>query len=289
MDGMKIVRERCSLLWCAPLSPVLKILLLIRGISMFRIITISLVLAAFPLCSIQCSKNKADKNDTLPIVSEKQKSQNDLHIYNPGAEPDGIDPKLSTDVTFTVLLTGAQVPPAKVQLEQVDKEGNVISLLGDLMDDGTNGDIELGDGIYSGIFQIRSETVGILYYRTRASYEGRDYISENCSLTVTTFPVGPAPSDAEFLVIDPNTNEKLYSNELLVAFVEGTSAARIRQITVAEEVVVIGTLPSLGVFQLRIPGDGMAADVYKAIKAFQAYKEVEYAEPNYAAELDNEL
>lgn len=209
-----------------------------------------------------------------------------LKLWMPGAEPDGIPTNTPTEVRFTVMVTGAF--PESLQLEQIDKEGSLITAVGNLKDDGENDDLSANDGIYSGIFEIISEKEGKLYYRTTVEYGGWPYESEIYELTVTNFPVGPGPSDPDFLVVDPETGEKLYSNELIVSFKDEISDERIRQIVSVEGVSVIGTIPSIGVFQLQIAGDGTSEGVYTAVKAFQDYKEVEYAEPNYAAELDNE-
>ena len=210
-----------------------------------------------------------------------------LQLHQLGADPDGVSPNVSTGVTFTVLLTGAPTPPNKIKLEHVDAEGNPIRVLGYLADDGKDGDLQSKDGIYSGSFRIFSKTEGQLYYRAIVSYEGQDYISDTFPLAITAFPIGPAPSDPNFLVSDPKSKQNLYSNELVVVFLKGTLPYRIRQIVVAEGGLIVGTIPTLRVFQLRILSDGTASGVYAAIKRFQAYKEVEYAEPNYVVELDD--
>lgn len=211
-----------------------------------------------------------------------------LKLWMPTVEPDGIFPNTLVDVRFGVLVTGLTSSPDAIQLEEVDSNGNPIRVVGNLKDDGREGDLLPNDYIYSGVFPITSEKEGKLYYRATVKYGGRVCVSETCMVAVTDFPVGPASSNPNSLVTDSKTGQKLYSNELNVRFIDGVSPERIREIVSAEKASVVGTIPSIGVFQLRIPTDSTPEGVYKAVKAFQAYKEVEYAEPNYAVELDDE-
>lgn len=226
--------------------------------------------------------------DKVTTAKEKQREKSKVQLHSLGADPDGILAKTTTDALFTVLLTGAETPPDRIQLQQIDEKGNLLRTVGFLMDNGKNKDIFCKDGIYSGVFSICSDTQGKLYYRAQLRYEGRDYLSGQCSLTVTSFPIGPLPSDPNFIVTDPNTDQKLYSNEVIVSFVEGTSESRIKEIVAERKASIAGTIPSLGVFQLRILGDSTDRGVYAAIKTFTAYKEVQYAEPNYVVELDEQ-
>jgi len=218
--------------------------------------------------------------------NHEDRPEKEVQLHRLGAEPDGLPEKTPTKVSFTVLLTGTDTPPDNLSLQQVDERGNVVQTLGQLVDDGTKGDSARNDGIYSGHFSICAQGEARLYYRAQFRHEEQDYSSGTCSITVTSFPVAPAPSDPNFIVTDPNTAKKFYSNEIIIAFVEGTPASRIREILDEREAPAVGAIPSLHVLQLRISGDGTAAGVHAAIKALVAYKEVQYAEPNYVAELD---
>ena len=196
--------------------------------------------------------------------------------------------KTSTDLLFTLLLTGAENLPDRIQLQQIDEKGYLLRTVGFLVDNGKDRDLSCKDGIYSGVFFISSNSEAKLYYRAQFRYDGQKYLSNPCSLTVTSFPIGPLPSDPDFIVTDPNTDQKIYSNEVIVSFVEGTSESRITEIVAQRKAYITGTIPSLGVFQLRILGDSTATCVYTAIKAFMTYREVQYAEPNYVVELDEQ-
>jgi len=200
-------------------------------------------------------------------------------LWQPGAEPEGIDPNTATDVTFSVLVTGLS-SPLSLKLEQVIDEDNH-QFVGFLLDDGLNGDLVAGDNIYTGSFSITSNDLGKLYYRAATSHGGYDYVSETCTLTVTGLPVGPAPSDPTCLVEDPDMGVSLYSDELIIGFFDSISEERIHEIVAIEGGTIVGTIPVLGVCQISIPGDGTIAGVQAAIAAFEAYVEVEYAEANY--------
>jgi hypothetical protein len=200
-------------------------------------------------------------------------------LWQPGVEPEGIEPNTPTDVTFSVLVTGLS-SPLSLKLEQAIDVNNH-QFVGFLSDDGLNGDMVAGDNIYSGTFLITADDLGKLYYRTAASHGGYDYVSEKCTLTVTGLPVGPAPSDPTCLVEDPDTGVSLYSDELIVGFFDSISEERIQEIVAAEGGTIVGTIPALGVCHISIPGDGTVAGVQAAIAGVKTYVEVEYAEANY--------
>ncbi len=211
-----------------------------------------------------------------------QEAKHALRLYRLGTEPDGIVPGMPMDVTFTIMVTGNTRPPKSIKLEKIED-------VGELKDDGKGPDLQAGDRIYTGRFSVSADKDGKLYYCVLARHNGQEHFSEVCSIYVSSFPVGPAPSDPNSLVNDPITGQKLYLNEVLVAFVDGTRPQRIKEIVDAVKATVVGTIPSIGVFELRIQGDGTAAGVYTTIKALQTHKEVKYAEPNYAEQIDNEL
>jgi general secretion pathway protein D len=73
--------------------------------------------------------------------------------------------------------------------------------------------------------------------------------------------------------------------ELLVKFREGTSQERISEILRIEGASVKSALKPEGVYKIRLK-DGQ--EVRAAVKIFNNYKEVEYAEPNYVMKIQNE-
>lgn len=95
----------------------------------------------------------------------------------------------------------------------------------------------------------------------------------------SSLPLDLAPSTGK-LVAD-ESGEEMYGDEVLVGFVPGTSVSRIQEIVSNENMQIIGHIPNLNVYQLRISGDSTTSDVKSAVAALQAYPEAEYAEPNY--------
>jgi len=77
--------------------------------------------------------------------------------------------------------------------------------------------------------------------------------------------------------------EEMYKQgELLVRFGENTGEERIADILSKEGATVISVMKLRGLYHVRLkPGQ----DVHEAVKRFQGYGEVEYAEPNYVIRL----
>lgn len=217
----------------------------------------------------------------LTVVVQEFQAQGQLFLNLPGFEPDGVNIGIPTDVIFTCLGTGTNNPPNELSLEEVDDSGVVIAVLGDLKDDGTNGDTIAGDFIYTGAFTITGTVEGVKLYRATALHNGSLITSDAYPLSVTRFSIGTTLSNPASLVQDTVSGELLYSDELVVIFSEGTSPQRIEEIVDAEGATIVGTIQSLGVFQLNIPGDGTPEAVWAAVAAFEGYPEVNYAGPSF--------
>ncbi len=237
------------------------------------------------LCTAKCGNGTCDEIESSYNCPED--CGGEPEIWNIGIEPDGVPPHYLNQVTFTVLVTGITGLDS-LRLVESDSGGNILREIGELKDDGKNTDIIAGDLVYSGSFEIASAEEGKQYYIAQTEVDAYPvvYASEPAALAITSFPIGPASSDPDFLVMDAETGMKLYSNELLVGFKASASDERIREIVEAENASVTGTILSLGVYTLQIEGDGTAEGVKTAAEAFEAYEEVEYAEPNHAVELD---
>lgn len=225
-----------------------------------------------------------------PFISQKsfsvENKEATLKLWMPGIEPDGIPSNIPIKVMFTVLVTGAKYLES-LRLVESDLDGNILREIGELRDDGNDFDLVAGDLIYSNSFEIVSAKEGKQYYIAQTKIDAYPivYVSEPAILTITSFPIGPAPSDENLLVTDLETGQELYSNELIVSFNEGVSEERIREIIEVENASVVGTILSLGVYQLQIEGDGTARGVNVVAEALETYEEVKYAEPNYAVNI----
>lgn len=176
----------------------------------------------------------------------------------------------------------------KIVIEELDKSGSVIRILGDLNDNGTNGDLSANDYVYSGTFRISSLKEGNLFFRARANFSNisEPIYTDEYKLNVTRFPTELYSSDLSKTVINPKTGQKMISNEVIIAFIKGTSSDTIENIIKAVGGEVIGTIFGLGVYQVKVSDTGDAVGVNNAIDKLLNYPEIEYAEPNYIVEMD---
>ncbi len=206
-----------------------------------------------------------------------------------GSVPDAINIGKTVDVFFSVLITGSEEKPASVILEEIDISGKTVRILGDLNDDGKNGDLVGGDFFYGGTFRTSSNKEGFLYFKAKAVYSSlpNSIYTGVYKLGVTRFPVGISPSDMSKIVIDPETGEKMISNELTIGFREGTSPDRIEAIVTSIDGKIVSTFFGLKYFQVRISDTGDANGVKVAIIKVLAFPEVESAEPNYITEISS--
>jgi len=227
---------------------------------------------------------KGNEKSSSPAQDEKTM---EFKIFSLGAEPDAILLGRTLPVLFTVLVTGGQEAPETIQLLEVTNNGREIKALGDLYDNGQNGDIASQDRIFSGTFEVSGLKEGLRYFQARLYKEGIRYMSPVYSWMVTTFPTELHPSDPNMLVEDPKTGYKFYANEVIVSFKEKVPSEKIIEILFSEKCDLVGTIPSLGVSQIRCVMDKTDEAVYQKIKTFERYREIEYAEPNFYIELDD--
>ena len=143
-------------------------------------------------------------------------SGEDAPVLNPmGSSPDAIPLSCPTSVLFTTLLTGIDVAPVDIVVEEVDQSGNPIAVLGVLADDGSSGDLQAGDNVYSGAFEIASDAESVLYFRAVASFTGivDPVYSEICMVGVTHLPTGVSPSDMTKAVVDDTYGQPAWGDE----------------------------------------------------------------------------
>jgi len=222
----------------------------------------------------------ASDSQSMIITVIAAGGNDDLFLISPGTEPEAINPNVPTQVLFTSLIAGADdLLPTTLTLEELAKDGTILATLGELRDDGAQGDLEAGDLIYSGTFTIQSAIEGEKFYRTTTIHKNQLVTSEASSLIVTRFPIGTLTSNPASLVKDPDSGAWLYSDELIISFPKDVSPDRIQEIIAAEGAAIVGSMPHLGIFQLRIPSDGTAQKVWAKIADLETYPEVEYVEP----------
>jgi subtilisin family serine protease len=202
-------------------------------------------------------------------------------LYTLGSSPDAISISTPTDVKFTTTLTGTKTQPSEIMVEEVNTAGQVIRIVGSLNDNGMQGDLQAGDFVYSGRFNLVSAVEGILRFRARASFSGmaQPVYSGICKLQVTRFPTGVKPNPESSIIVDMERGMPIVSNRILVSFVEGTSPDTIESIVSNIGGQVIGAIYRIGVYRVLIPDTGDVSGINTAIEALKTHPEVRYAEP----------
>lgn len=231
-----------------------------------------------------CEKitDNALKNQCYNILSEKDKKDIPV-LWALGSEPDAMPVAKTADVLFTTMQTGIESKADKIIVEEIDNLGKVLKIIGDLNDDGIDGDLTANDYVYSGTFKIHSSKEGNLFFRAKADFLNisESIYTDKYKFGVTRFSVGSYSSDMSKVVIDSKTGEEMISNEVIVGFIDGTSPDTIENIVEAVNGEVVGIIFGIGLYQIKIFDTGDATGVNKTIDKLLNYSEVEYAEPNY--------
>ncbi|MGR5470172.1 S8 family serine peptidase, partial [Vibrio astriarenae] len=92
-------------------------------------------------------------------------------------------------------------------------------------------------------------------------------------------------SDFSALITDESGNQ-IFSNELLVKFVDVTSEDRIQEIVASENGTIVGTVLSLGIYQLQVETNNSLSRLEQVIESLQTYTEVDYVEYSVLASID---
>jgi len=108
------------------------------------------------------------------------------------------------------------------------------------------------------------------------------------TLCATSLPVGKTePTDYGNLVTDPVSGQQAIANELLVAFVEGTTEDKIKSIVASINGTVIGTVPGLGIYQVRLSQpSASSSDLQTLINTLSSNPEVKAVEPSLVLSTD---
>ena len=117
---------------------------------------------------------------------------------------------------------GAPSAPSSIVLQKLDGAGNVLATLGELHDDGAEGDAAAGDGSYSVRATVLENTPGTVLYRIAASFSGvaQTVYSERLSVAITGSATGVAISS-------PASGAYLNTPVITVTGQAGDPAARV--------------------------------------------------------------
>jgi len=104
-------------------------------------------------------------------------------------------PNLVTLNTLTVVTFTANVAfqptlvASSVNLTEVTADSRLVSVIGQMYDDGTHGDVLAGDGFYSARVAVTRAAPGYVWYRATAAYQG--VIARSLSPLASVFVTGP--------------------------------------------------------------------------------------------------
>jgi uncharacterized delta-60 repeat protein len=194
-----------------------------------------------------------------------------------GSWPSALHPNTSTDVRFTISMNGSSLPESLILQQQVS---GTWANIGTLTDNGQNGDTKAGDAIYGGIAPLTAPE-GILVFRAFSSTG----VSDPYTLTVTPFPIGPAPTLPAAVITTPS-GQKVVGNRLLIRFLPGTDAATIATILGSINGAVVGFLGSIGYYHVEIPSTDQAA-LYAALATLKASPSVLAAQPDFVGDVSS--
>lgn len=204
-----------------------------------------------------------------------------------GASPDGVQVNVNTPVLFTATIANYTTPPGNLNLIYMDGGANPV--VATLVDDGTQGDLTAGDGVYSGIAMVDAPSEGQIQFRATATFPGAigERTSAPFSLIATSLQVGFAPSDMGKVVTDPASGAKMICNEVLVVFANPMTDAAVQAFAASFGATVVGTEPGMGMYQLLVPNPTCAiAPLLAAVTAMQNTPGVAMAAPNLIGSTD---
>lgn len=225
--------------------------------------------------------NETGQNDQVTTTVNVISGEDNPVLKPLGCTPDAIPLSTPTDVLFSTALTGSTVKPSQVTVEQVDEYGNTIAALGQLNDEALSGDLEADDFVFSGTFSLTSDVEEQIFFKAKAIFSGGSVPvdSPTHTLIVTRFPTDIQAPDMSKVISDPNSDDQILCNQIMVSFIESTNPDSIEFIVASEGGTIVGTILGLGYYQIEVPDTGDETGIYSAISAMLSHSEVKTAEP----------
>jgi hypothetical protein len=180
-------------------------------------------------------------------------------VATPFAKPAILTAGASANITFGALITssGAPVIPTGVNLLQVDQNGNNAKIVAVLNDNGTNGDVFAGDGIFGGIYTLPSPKQGQLYFEVSAAFKGvlRRVTSPIIAIPVVApgFATTPRLMNISRTVTDPQSGVTAECDELVFTLNSGVSPSEAVSVASSAGGTYAGTIAALGLYQMTLP------------------------------------
>lgn len=204
-------------------------------------------------------------------------------------KPDGINRNQRQEVLFYWPFFEPK-EDIRVGLYQVDDNGQRLNFLGDLYDDGLNGDAFASDSVYSGTFSLGPyDQEQMLWFSAVANSVGgkfADVESKLGFLMVTDLPVHRVPADLSKKVFDAQTGRDILASEIWCGFQPGTPSSRIFEIVSMSGFEVMGRVDE-DTYQIRIPEAQNAEEVYRVIERFSGLPEVDFASIVFVSEVQD--
>lgn len=208
----------------------------------------------------------------------------------PVVNPAAITVGAKTAVRFSIEVHDERLK--KVLLERL--VGGGFKSLGRLKDKGKRGDTNGGDGFYTKVKKLKYESPGLQWFRLVGKFEVAprqllSVASELFAVEVTDvgIPNSAAASDMSNITLDPDFDE-IICDEVLVEFAEGIDAPEAIA-ALAPFGEVVGRIPALGVYQLRLVDRCLPGAVSSARVAISALPNVVATTPNGLAIAEVEI
>ena len=179
-----------------------------------------------------------------------------------GVLPDTLGAGETRNSIFTAqLIASRELVVNSVRLYRVDNsDSKILQDIGEMQL--SSGQDALGVRVYSIDAEISGDSGNMIYYKAVADISGFGPISSSLFYVgVSNLPIGiSAPLPDHEVVAEGQL--KILDNELLVSFIEGVNDSEIESIMAAFSGLVVGSMPSAGIYQVRFPGVGGVDELY---------------------------
>ncbi len=213
------------------------------------------------------------------------------NINSLGFHPDVISVNQSQEVFFSLRYSGVQERAISVVVEEIDEHGKVVREIGQLFDDGKDGDLVAGNFLYG-----RNLIIGPYPEETNVYFRAALVVPEKPSekvysptiaLLVTRFSTTcRGYGSAEVRVVRSLIFGTFIEDKLMVSFQEGTSPDRIEEILtqVGGEVICVRSGGLLSLYDVEISGAGTFG-LLRAARTLRTFTEVRSAGVDYVGSL----
>src|SRR2546422_915622 len=203
----------------------------------------------------------------------------------PSVAPAAVTEGIRTDVIISVAIDDRRLVPGSVNVERLDRNEEAVGAVAKLHDNGQHGDLIAGDGIFTARLRFLEHKTGTLKLRISAAFRNprEQLTSEVFGLEIVQagIPNQTEPSDLTRVITDPHTGVDVVCGEIVVRFLATTTFEAIEALVISLGATIVGRLPDLGFWQLRIPCGAGTELFERVINQLMKSGAVESAEPNF--------